>query len=177
MQEPTEFSRPVDLRALPRQQVEVSADDAERAALARRFDIVSIGALHATANFEEHGSGVDVSGRIEAELVQSCAISGEDFPVHIASDYRLRFLPEAEYEAALADAGEEIELSSEDLDTIAYQGSTIDLGEAIAQTLALEIDPYAEGPNADAARAEYGLSTPEASGPFAALQALKGGKS
>lgn len=175
MQEPTEFSRPIDLRAMPRQIVEVSADAGERAALARRFAIVSIGALKASASFEERASGVDVSGRIEAELVQSCAISGEDFPVRIASDYRLRFVPEADYEAALAEGGEEIELSSEDLDTIAYSGSTIDLGEAIAQTLALEIDPYAEGPNADAARAEYGLSTPEASGPFAALQALKKG--
>lgn len=175
MQEQTEFPRPIDLRAIPRQPVEIAADEAERAALARRFDIVSIGLLTASAQFEERGSGVEVSGRIEAELVQSCAISGEDFPVRIASDYRLRFLPEADYEAALADAGEEIELTSEDLDTIAYTGSTIDLGEAIAQTLALEIDPYAEGPNADAARAEHGLSTPEASGPFAALQALKKG--
>lgn len=173
MQEPAEFSRPIDLRALPRQTVEVTANDAERAALARRFDIVSIGLLKASAQFDERSSGVDVSGRIDAELVQSCAVSGEDFPVRIASDYRLRFVPQDEYEAALADAGEEIELTSDDLDTIAYSGSTIDLGEAIAQTLALEIDPYAEGPNADAARAEYGLSTPEASGPFAALQALK----
>lgn len=175
MQEQTEFSRPIDLRAIPRQAVEVSADEAERAALARRFDIVSISLLKASAEFEECASGVEVSGRIEAELVQSCAISGEEFPVRIAADYRLRFIPEAEYEAALAEAGEEVELTSDDLDTIAYTGSTIDLGEAIAQTLALEIDPYAEGPNADAARAEYGLSTPEASGPFAALQALKKG--
>lgn len=173
MQEPTEFSRPIDLRALPRQIIEVSADAPERAGLARRFDIVSITALKATAQVEERASGVEIAGRIEAELVQACAISGDDFPVRIASDYRLRFLPESDYEAALADSGEEIELSSEDLDTIAYTGSTIDLGEAIAQTLALEIDPYAEGPGAEAARAEYGLSTPEASGPFAALQALK----
>ncbi|PXW72975.1 uncharacterized metal-binding protein YceD (DUF177 family) [Blastomonas natatoria] len=174
MQEMTEFSRPIDLRAIPRHVVELSASATERSALARRFDIVSIGSLTATATIEERASGVEVTGRIEAALVQACAISGEDFPVRIASDYRLRFLPEAEYEAALADAGEEVELSSDDLDTIAYSGSTIDLGEAIAQTLALEIDPYAEGPGADAARAEYGLSTPEASGPFAALQALKG---
>ena len=173
MQETPEFSRPIDLRAIPRHVVELSASEAERTALARRFDIVSIGSLTATATIEEHASGVEIAGRIEAALVQSCAISGEDFPVRVASDYRLRFVPEAEYEAALADAGEEIELSSDDLDTIAYSGSTIDLGEAIAQTLALEIDPYAEGPGADAARAEYGLSTPEASGPFAALQALK----
>ncbi len=176
MQEATEFSRPIDLRAIPRHTVELTADEAERAALARRFDIVSIGSLTATASIAEQASGVEVAGRIEAALVQACAISGEDFPVTIASEYRLRFVPEAEYEAALADAGEEVELTSEDLDTIAYSGSSIDLGEAIAQTLALEIDPYAEGPNADAARAEYGLSTPEASGPFAALQALKQGK-
>ena len=173
MHEAPEFSRPIDLRAIPRDTVEISADAAERAALASRFGIVSIGALSATARFEERDTGVEVSGRIAAELVQSCAISGDDFPVRIASDYHLRFVPEADYEAALADAGEEIELAAEDLDTIAYAGSTIDLGEAIAQTLALEIDPYAEGPGADAARAEYGLSTPEASGPFAALQALK----
>lgn len=174
MQEMTEFSRPIDLRAIPRQVVDLSASETERVALARRFDIVSIGSLTATATIEERASGVEVTGRIEAALMQACAISGEDFPVRIVSDYRLRFVPEAEYEAALADAGEEVELSSDDLDTIAYSGSTIDLGEAIAQTLALEIDPYAEGPDADAARAEYGLSTPEASGPFAALQALKG---
>ena len=50
------------------------------------------------------------------------------------------------------------------------------LDPAGESTLALEIDPYAEGPNAEAARAEYGLSTPEASGPFAALQGLKKGQ-
>lgn len=173
MQEPTEFSRPIDLRALPRHQIDLSADATERAALARRFHIVSIGSLTATANLTEDAAGVDASGRIEAKLVQVCAISGENFPVRIACDYRLRFLPEADYEAALADAGDEIELAGDDLDTIAFSGSTLDLGEAIAQTLALEINPYAEGPRAETARSEYGLSTPEASGPFAALQALK----
>lgn len=173
MQEPTEFSRPIDLRALPRHPLELTADTAERAALARRFNIVSIGALTATAVLTQDSVGVDASGKIEAKLVQACAVSGVDFPVRIACDYRLRFLPQADYEAALADAGDEIELAVDDLDTIAFTGSTLDLGEAIAQTLALEIDPYAEGPEADAARARYGLSTPEASGPFAALEALK----
>lgn len=173
MQPPVEFSRPVDLRALPRQQVDLVANKAERAALARRFHIVAVDALKATATLEETASGVEVRGRITANLVQSCAISAEDFPVRIASDYRLRFVPEADYEAEMQAAGDEVELAPEDLDTIAYSGSTLDLGEAIAQTLALEIDPFAEGPGADAAREEYGLSTPEASGPFAALKALK----
>lgn len=170
---PPEFSRPVDLRALPRQQVDLVANKAERAALAERFGIVAIGALKATATLEEGASGVEVTGTITAELVQSCAVSGDDFPVRVSSRYHLRFVPEADYEAAMQQAGDEVELAEGDLDTIAYTGSTLDLGEAIAQTLALEIDPYAEGPGADAARAQYGLSTPEESGPFAALKALK----
>jgi uncharacterized metal-binding protein YceD (DUF177 family) len=173
MQPPVEFSRPVDLRALPRQQVDLVANKAERAALARRFDIVAIDALKATATLQETPDGVDVTGTITAILVQSCAISVEDFPVRVASNYRLRFVPEADYEAAMQAAGDEVELAADDLDTIPYSGSTLDLGEAIAQTLALEIDPFAEGPNADAARERYGLSTPEESGPFAALKALK----
>lgn len=170
---PPEFSRTVDLRALPREPVELVADAAERAALARRFAIVAITALKATVSLEDGERGVDATGLIEAALVQSCAVSGDDFPVRVRAQYHLRFVPEADYEAAMQVAGDEVELAADDLDTIAYTGSTLDLGEAIAQTLALEIDPYAEGPGADAARAQYGLSTPEDSGPFAALKALK----
>jgi len=174
MREPNEFARPIDLRALPRQPVELVADAGERAALAARFSIVSIGSLSATAQFAQDATGIDVTGKITAALVQNCAISGRDFPTRIACRYHLRFVPQADYTALLEGAGDEFELAASDLDTIAYSGSTLELGEAIAQTLALEIDPYAEGPQADNARAQYGLSTPEDSGPFAALKALKG---
>lgn len=67
----------------------------------------------------------------------------------------------------------EIELSEEDCDEIEYSGDAFDLGEAIAQSLGLAIDPYAEGPNADAARKDAGISDDdEPSGPLA--EALKG---
>lgn len=173
MQVHTEFPRPIDLRALPRQPVELVADAAERAALADRFDIVSIGSLVASATIAQDADGINITGRITAAIVQNCAVSGEDFPTRITCDYRLRFIPQADYAAMVASAGDEFELTESDLDTVPYSGSTLELGEAIAQTLALEIDPYAEGPKADTARVQYGLSTPEESGPFAALKALK----
>lgn len=173
MQVHTEFPRPIDLRALPRQPVELVADAAERAALADRFGIVSIGSLVASAAIVQDADGINITGRITAALVQNCAVSGEDFPTRINCDYRLRFIPQADYAAMVASAGDEFELTESDLDTVPYSGSTLELGEAIAQTLALEIDPYAEGPKADAARTTYGLSTPEDVGPFAALKALK----
>ena len=68
---------------------------------------------------------------------------------------------------------EELELEEDDLDEIPFEGHTIDLGEAVAQSLALAIDPYATGPQADRVRKEVGLSDETANGPFAALAALK----
>ena len=106
-------------------------------------------------------------GRLHAAIVQSCAVSGEDLPVRIEEPLALRFVPAAQPE------GEEIELDAEDLDEIPFEGDEFDLGEAAAQSLALAIDPYATGPNADQVRQEAGLTDEAASGPFAALAALK----
>ena len=53
-----------------------------------------------------------------------------------------------------------------------YEGERIDLGEAVAQSLALAIDPFAIGPEAEKVRAS-GLLGEENLSPFAALAALK----
>ena len=68
--------------------------------------------------------------------------------------------------------GDEIELEADDCDEIEYTGDMFDLGEAVAQTLGLAIDPYAEGPNAEAVRAAAGIVTDgEQDGPLAAMLA------
>jgi uncharacterized metal-binding protein YceD (DUF177 family) len=69
---------------------------------------------------------------------------------------------------------EEIELGAEDCDVVFYDGSAIDLGSAIADTLALSIDPYPRSAGADAALKEAGILTQEQASPFAALATLKG---
>ena len=116
---------------------------------------------------------VAVSGRLAAEIVQTCGVSGEDFPVRIEEPIALRFVPEV----VRSVPDEEIELEEAELDEIEYSGDAFDLGEAIAQTLGLAIDPYAEGPNADAASREAGIISDEApSGPLAdALRKLRDG--
>ena len=164
-----EFSRPIDRRNLTDRPVEVEADEGERKALARRFGVISIGRLHATLTLVADGEAVDAKGTLSAAIVQSCAVSGDDLPVSIEEPLSFRFVLETPIEA------EEIELDDSDLDEIPYQGTTFDLGEAVAQSLALTIDPYATGPEADRVRKEKGLTDEEASGPFAALAALKKG--
>lgn len=162
-----EFSRPVDERQVTTASVSIEANASERDALARRFGIVAVQQLQATVRFERKDEALAASGRLTAAIVQSCAVSGEDLPVRIDEPLAFRFVP-----ARTIDE-EELELEEDDLDEIPFEGHTIDLGEAVAQSLALAIDPYATGPQADRVRKEVGLSDEAASGPFAALAALK----
>jgi hypothetical protein len=59
------------------------------------------------------------------------------------------------------------------LDIVFHDGAAIDIGEAIAQTLALALDPYPRAPDAEAALKEAGVKSEAEAGPFAALAALK----
>jgi uncharacterized metal-binding protein YceD (DUF177 family) len=165
----SELARMYDPRLLPGAEQLIAASAEECAALARRFDLVRIDQLEARIALDVDGAAVTATGRLTGDIVQTCAISGEDLPVRIDEPVNLRFVPAG----APAAPDEEIELEADELDEIAYVGSQFDLGEALAQTLVLAIDPYAAGPNAEAARKAAGLNEPDASGPFAALAALK----
>lgn len=164
-----EFSHPLDVRRADGQQLTLSANVNERAALARRFGLVTLERLEAEVALTRHGEVVSAQGRVAAAFVQPCAISGEPMTLTIDEPLALRFVPAT----AAHRPDEELEIDAEDCDEIDYEGTSIDLGEAVAQSLALAIDPYATGPEAEAARAAHGLLGEEAAGPFAALAALK----
>lgn len=167
MSEP-EFSRPIDVRQAQGKAMKLVASEAERAALALRFGLVRIDRLEASLAFARKGQAVQADGTLEAEIVQSCAVSGDDLPVTIAETLAFRFVPAAEHRP-----DEEVELAAEACDEIEFSGTMIDPGEAVAQSLALAIDPFAEGPGAEEARRRAGIIGEDASGPFAALAALR----
>lgn len=162
-----EFSHRVDRRHLPEEPVALAANTEERAALAKRFGLVRIDSLEAEIRLEPDGEAVKAEGRFRAAVVQSCAVSGDDLPVAIDEAMQLRFVPDAPVTA------DEVELEESELDEVPFDGQMMDLGEAVAQSLALAIDPYAVGPEAERVRQQAGLSDEGASGPFAALAALK----
>lgn len=165
----SEFSRVMDVRQINDQPVVLEPDETERRRLAGRFDLTAIDAMRAELKLSVEGTQVNATGRLAADIVQMCAISGEDFPVRIDEPLSFRFVHPAETHRP----DEELEIDADDCDEIEYEGTTFDLGEAIAQSLALAIDPFAEGPNADAARQKHGLAGEAGSGAFAALAALK----
>lgn len=164
-----EFSRMIDARKLPGAPLSIAADQKEREALAKRFGLVAIGRLEAKVEFEPDGPNVIARGRMGAEIVQSCAVTGDELPVTIDEELLIRFVPEREP----ADPDDEIELVAEDCDEVPFDGSRFDIGEAVSQSLALAVDPYATGPGADEAREEAGLLDERQAGPFAALKNLK----
>lgn len=165
-----ELSRPIDARQSDGRTVEVTASEAERAALAARFGLVRVDSLSASVTFSAEGDTVDATGRLEARIVQACAVSGEDLPVTVSEPLALRFVPEGSLPPP---TDEEIELDADAPDEIEYAGERFDVGEAVAQSLALAIDPFATGPQAEEARRKAGLLDEGATGPFAALAALK----
>ena len=149
--------------------IDMVADDAERAELANRLGLLSLDRLEAHAVLSRDGQAVRATGRLKASLDQACIATGEPVPAHIDEPFDLRFAPEPK--AGRPD--EEIELGEADLDTIFHDGSAIDLGGAITDTLALALDPYPRSAGADAALKEAGVLTEEEASPFAALAALK----
>jgi uncharacterized metal-binding protein YceD (DUF177 family) len=167
----SELTRMVKVRPLPGEPVVIEANAAERAALAGRFGLGAVEHLRADIALEQKPRAIRATGRLVAAIMQPCAISGEDFPVTIDEPIDLRFIEENPRPAS-EDEAIELELEADDCDEIEYSGDMFDLGEAVAQTLGLAIDPYAEGPNADAARKAAGIVLEgEQDGPLAALLA------
>lgn len=166
-----EFSRTyrVDTIGSAPRQVAIEADAAEREALAARFGLVSIESLAAEAELSRNGETVIAKGSLRAEAVQSCVASGEPVPEKVAAPFRLEFRPEPE----ATESEEEVELNENELDVVFYDGAAVDLGEAVAETLSLSLDPYPRSPNADAALRDAGVKSEEEAGPFGALAALR----
>jgi len=148
--------------------VDLIADENECAGIAERLNLPSIGALRAHAVLARDKEAIQATGRLKANLEQSCVASGELIATSVDEPFELHFRPEP-----VGRPDEEVELQANDLDTIFHDGSVVPLGEALVDTLALSLDPFPRGPNATVALHEAGVLSEEEAGPFAALAALK----
>ena len=149
------------------ERIDLLADDAERAAIAERLDLSSLERLEAHASLKVDGDRLRATGRVAASLAQRCVVTGEPVAAHVDEPFDIDFVPEPQV------GDEEIELRSEDCDVEFHDGATIDLGSAIADTLALALDPYPRSASAEAALREAGVLSEEEAGPFAALAQLR----
>jgi uncharacterized metal-binding protein YceD (DUF177 family) len=151
------------------ERIDLVADEAERGAIANRLALVRVERLEAHVTLTKTGDIVRASGRLAASLDQACVVTDAPVAAHLDEPFALVFMP-----APAADgAGDEIELGEADCDVVFYDGGILDLGTAVADTLALSLDPYPRSAGADAALREAGVLTEEQASPFAALAQLK----
>lgn len=149
--------------------IDLNADEGERAAIAKRLGLDGLERLEAHAVLSRKGELIRAQGRLGAALTQSCVVTGEPVAAHIDEPFDLMFLPEPEGQGG----DEEVELGESDCDVVFHDGATIDLGNAIADTLALSVDPYPRSAGAEAALREAGIMTEEQASPFAVLAKLR----
>ena len=169
-----EFCRPVRIDTLgsePRR-IALAADEAERRALAGRFGLVAVARLEAEAAVSRSGEVVTAAGTLRAEVTQSCVATGEPLDASVEAQFRIEFRP-----TPAARTDDEIELDETELDVVFHDGVAIDLGEAVAETLPLALEPYPRSPGAEEALKTAGVKGEDevarAPSPFAALAALK----
>jgi uncharacterized metal-binding protein YceD (DUF177 family) len=154
--------------------VQIEAGEAERAALASRFGLAALESLRAEATLSRSGDCAAAVGLVRAKVSQSCIATAEPVEQQVEEEFRVDFRPLP----ADGRPEEEVELAEGDLDVVFYEGAAIDLGEAVAQTLLLALDPYPRSPAAEAALREAGVKSEEEAkleaSPFAVLKGLKG---
>jgi uncharacterized metal-binding protein YceD (DUF177 family) len=162
-----EFCRPVPLAQLGREPFtqEIAALPDERAALARRFGLLSLDRLSATVTLRrEAGAMILLEARFEAAFAQECIVTLEPVAGAVCDSFALRYGPPEAAEPAL-------DLSSEEPAFEPLAADAIDIGEAVAQELSLSLPPSPRLPEADGALAEAAAGEP-AFGPFAVLRGL-----
>ena len=151
------------------ERLDLIADEPERRAVAERLQLPSLSRFEAHVALTRTGEVIRAEGRVTAALEQSCVVTNEPVPAMVDEPFEMVFTPAP----TPSRADEEIELGSSDCDVVFYEGGAIDLGGAIADTLALSLDPYPRSASADVALKEAGVLSEEEAGPFAALAQLK----
>lgn len=180
-----EFSRLVAVEGLEEEGrvFRVEAEEEERKALSRRFGLVALKRLVAEgAIFPEANRGLfRLEARLIADVVQTCIVTLAPVAGRLDLPFERLYGSDVHDDwAGNADSGREIFLNlEEDLLPEPFSGDFVDVGEATAEQLALELNPFPRAPGAAfegiSGNDQEGLSEgTKDNGPFAALAGLRG---
>jgi len=163
-----EFSRPVDGHKLPAAGgvYEITASAEERAALAKRFELLQLDRLTARVQLTPVPGGFfRLSATVEAELVQACVVTLEPIPSRIEEAFSLLY--------GAVDEQKDIMLDGDSETVEPIEGGMIDIGEAVAQQLSLALDPFPRAPGVDAEGVAEARESGRLDSPFAVLAKLR----
>jgi uncharacterized metal-binding protein YceD (DUF177 family) len=177
--ESIEFARKLRLDKLAGGPVErtLEAKPDECRALRDRFELDDLSAFSGTVTVSRVTDSplIRVEGRFTARVRQTCVVKLEPFDAEVGESFvQLYTLDPA---AAEAEEGEVFVALEEDDTPEPLTGDSLDLGEVLAEQLALSLDPHPRAPDAEFDPARYGVGPDEdeeaEENPFAVLRHLK----
>ncbi len=143
-----EFSRPVAVDRLgPEEAFDIAPSASERAALAKRFGLISLDGLEAKVTLckLDDARRVRLSATFSVDVVQSCVVTLEPVSSHIEDSFVLV------YDEGAEEPRKAIFLLEDEDPPEPLIDGVIDVGEAVAEHLALALDPYPRARGADLA--------------------------
>lgn len=129
-----------DIQTEPRR-YRLEAPESQLSDLADRFKLVALNSFSATVNvnMETKAQTIWIKGEIKADLVQQCVVTLGDVPEQVAESFELMLVSPETAEQLDED---EVYLDPTAPDYDAFDGPTVPVGDMVAQTLAVLMDPY-----------------------------------
>ena len=158
---------------------EIAANAEERAAIVGAYDLVAVDALSANVTLTHGPRGsVEVSGRVLADIVQSCVVTLEPVAQHIDEPIAVRFVPADSPDApGPAKPGKEVVVDADAPDPPeVMEGTSVNLGALVEEIFVLAIDPYPRAPGAELPAEAAEPPESAADSPFAMLRDVGKGK-
>jgi len=142
-----EFSHPITVENIPNKGVRVKLEPnlEELTLLMNRFDLLGLVNMKAALHVKPLSGGhkIRIIGTVQADVVQACIVNLSPVSSQINEEFEIDFSPEAYIE-------HDVEMSLADDDACEpIEDGVLDLGEIVAQQLALLINPYPRSETAD----------------------------
>jgi len=150
------------------QTIEAKPEEYEK--IAEYLDLVAVQNLKAHIQIHRwRHKGLRVTGKVTADVTQSCVVTLDPVEAKVEADFERRFLPEEKPERE--QGGEhEVFVDLESDDPPEPLGRELDLGEILVEELSLNLDPYPRKPGVEFK--EDAAATPREN-PFAKLAKLR----
>lgn len=164
----SEFHRPISVARLASAPAsyEIIATAAERAALAKRFQLLALDRLAAQVRLDRlPGACYRLSARLSAAVVQACIATLEPVASEVEEDFSVLY--------GALDETREVVLDSEAEPVEPFSDGAVNIGEAVAQQLSLALDPFPRAPGAELRSSTLAGLSPSLAQPFAILAKLR----
>jgi len=156
--------------------IRLEANEKARLQLAQNHALVHVCSFVGDFQLMPSGrGGIALSGRLVADIVQRCVISGEEMPGHIDTDVEVVFMPQEAStmaDAPLDEVDSAFDIEQDDKIEI-INGNMIDIGAVAEEFFELALDPYPRKEGAAFSPAIEALAQDAPVSPFAVLAKLK----